>query len=263
MKLRASRVRAVITIIIATAVGAAAFVLAVLNETGQKLEASVLQAADFEYTPSGPLMLVSNTSVAIGLVCVTGLALLRWGIGQAARVFIGTALALLLSQVLKLRVLERPPLWESDATNTFPSGHVTVYAAILGALIWAAPPAFRGFMSVFGTGLLALVAYQVVQHGWHRPSDVVGAIALTLVSFGLVAWIAPVNENSLGAKVHPRLAKKLLKIVVLLSLIAAVITGAIGFVTQQTGLWFFAGQAATLAGCAFCNREMISLTVVR
>lgn len=263
MKLRGSRVRALWTTVIALIVGTTAYVLAVLNETGQRLEASVLSAASFDYTPAGPLMLVSNTSVIIALIVAVILALIRWGMGRAVVVFVAPALALLLSQVLKLAVLERPPLWEVDAVNTFPSGHVTVYAVLIGALIWAVPPSFRGFMSVFGTALLGLVTLQILAYGWHRPSDVVGAIALTLASFGLVAWVAPLREKSIGAKVQPRLSRKLLKLLVVLGVAVAAVAAFVGLVTDNGSAWLVAGESAALAGCAFCNREILSLTIVR
>ena len=263
MKLRASRVRALWTTLIALGIGTASYVLAVLNETGQRLEASALSAARFTYTPDGPLMLVSNTSVIVALIVIFVLALIRWGLARAVRVFLAPALALLLSQILKLAVLERPPLWEVDAVNTFPSGHATVYAVLIGALIWALPPSFRGFMSVFGTALLGFVTVQILYYGWHRPSDVIGALALSLASFGLIAWIAPLTEKNIGTKVQPRLSRKFLKWLVFMGTTVAFIAAIVGLVSGNGTSWLVAGGSLALAVCAYFSREVLTLTIVR
>jgi hypothetical protein len=263
MKLRASRVSALWTLVFSLAIGTAAFVFAVLNEAGQRFEATVLEAADFRAAPPGPLMFVSNTTVIVALIVVTIVALIRWGIARAVRVFIAPALALLLSQLLKLTVLERPPLWEVDAANTFPSGHMTVFAVLAGAAIWAVPPSWRGFMSVLSWLVLSLVGIQILAYGWHRPSDVIGAVALSLASFALIAWAAPLSESRVGNHVTPRLSRSLLSVFLTLSLIVAVGALIVGMILSNGRILLFAGQAGAVAVCAFFSRAAIGLTRVR
>jgi len=72
----------------------------------------------------------------------------------------------------------RPELLDLDAQNTFPSGHMAVFAVLVAALLWAVPRTARAVLAVLGAGLLGVVSWQLLEFGWHRPSDLLGAQAL-------------------------------------------------------------------------------------
>src|SRR5690606_16099031 len=99
---------------------------------------------------------------------------------------------------------QRPGLFELDAANTFPSGHMTVFTVIVGALLWSVPSKGRGIVAGLGGVLLAIVAWQLLAFGWHRPSDVVGSLALGVFVFACVALVSPgrnLNPAALGGSV--------------------------------------------------------------
>lgn len=188
---RRVRTRALFVALIAGVGGAAAYVLAVQSTVGQAAEASALGAATFSTDPPAPLNLVSAPAALVALILVGGIALGSHGMRRAALATITPAVAILASQVLKLRVLDRPGLFELDAPNTFPSGHMTVFAALLGGLILAVPTRLRGTIAVLGSLVLSAVSWQLLTFGWHRASDIIGALALTVAIFALATLLAP------------------------------------------------------------------------
>jgi hypothetical protein len=185
------RTRALFTAVAAAIVGAFAYVIGVGSLSGQAAEARVLDAARFTVNPPAPLSLVSIPTVSIALVVIVVLALWVHGVSRALTLLLSSSVALVASQLLKENVLERPELFELGAPNTFPSGHMTVFAVLVGALLWALPQGMRGLASVAGAVLLSIVSWQLLEYGWHRPSDVLGAQALVVLSFSVAAWLGP------------------------------------------------------------------------
>lgn len=170
--------------------GALFYAGGVLNAVGQQAEASVLDAASFTYSPPPPLNLVSVPSVAIALALVGGIALASHGVRRAIAVTLTPAVAIIASQLLKQQFLQRPGLFELDAPNTFPSGHMTVFAALTGALVWAVPAGGRVLSALAGAILMAVAACQLIFYGWHRPSDVLGALALCAFAFAVASLLS-------------------------------------------------------------------------
>ncbi|WP_244301029.1 hypothetical protein [Leucobacter insecticola] len=128
------------------AVGVGSYVLGVQSALGQQAEASVLDAARFTTDPPAPLNLVSVPSVAFSLLAVSALAWWVHGFRRGIGVLTVSLCVLAASQLLKLRLLTRPGLFELDAPNTFPSGHMTFFAVLVAALIWAVPAKMRGLV---------------------------------------------------------------------------------------------------------------------
>lgn len=186
-----SRTRALLYAVFALVVGGAAYFLGVGSFLGQKAEASVLDASAFDADPEGPLRLVTPTNLIIALIVIGLLALWVHGLARATSILVASSFAIIASQILKERWLERPELLELDAANTFPSGHMTVYTVLVGALIWALPRGARSVIMLAVTVLLGIVSWQLLEYGWHRPSDLIGAQALALFAFGAAAWLGP------------------------------------------------------------------------
>lgn len=188
---RGRRLAALWATLLWLALGIGSYTFGVQSALGQEAEASVLEAARFTTDPPAPLNLVSTASVGVALVAIGLLAGIVHGIVRAVGVVTISALAIVSSQLLKLRLLDRPGLFELDAANTFPSGHMTVFVVLVAALIWAVPTRSRAIVTAAGAALLAAVAWQLLAYGWHRPSDVLGAIGLGVVAFAVATLIRP------------------------------------------------------------------------
>jgi membrane-associated phospholipid phosphatase len=158
--------------------------LAVVSATGQRLDdeamRTVYAGADVRRSV---LALLGNVSiglvVAVAVGCIA-LALVRgrarWAVG--AIVVIGGANVS--TQVLKHVLLHRPDLG-FGALNSLPSGHTTVVASATAATLLVAPSALRPLLVLGGAAATTLTGTSTIAAGWHRPSDVVAALAVALV----------------------------------------------------------------------------------
>lgn len=165
--------------------------------------------------------LVSVPILATVSVLVALVALLRRRPALALRAVAVVAGANLTTQVVKA-VLDRPDLGVSlNLQNSFPSGHTTFAASIAAALILVAPRGFRSGAALFGWAWTAVMGVVVISQGWHRLSDVLGAILLVAV-WGLLA--APVEERD---RVMPHLVTAMIGVawVAMLAGVAALVAG--------------------------------------
>ncbi|RZI93033.1 MAG: phosphatase PAP2 family protein [Microbacterium sp.] len=127
---------------------------------------------------------------AIGLVSIVcvALALSRGRVPLAVGALTIIAGANVTTQVLKHVLLQRADLVDGVvASNSFPSGHTTVIASGVGALCLVSPRWMRPLVVPVGAFAVALTGASTVVAGWHRPSDVVGAVLVT------TAWTAAVS----------------------------------------------------------------------
>lgn len=185
-----SRVRPFISLCLACLIGVNVYISGVLNARGQRIENRLLEQTELDYAPHGLLNLMNGYTIAGALLLILFLCVLTRGILASVRVLFASALALALSQILKHGILDRPS-FITEAQNSFPSGHVTVIATISAALIWVVPASLRPLATLVGTILTSVVAIQVIDSAWHRPSDVIGALMLTQACFALIAFIVP------------------------------------------------------------------------
>lgn len=216
--------------------GSLAYVLGVLSHPGQHAEAAALEATTINYNPGFPLSIVSPMFILFALGSISVLAIIRWGITRAVVILGASGLAIGASQVLKQKVLERPDLWEIGASNTFPSGHATVFAVLCLALIVVVPASLRAFAAVFGACVLSFTAAQILLAGWHRPSDVFGAIMLALACYAAFLWLFPPKNNTNGFA--QGFARGILRIS------GAVVTIAAGLLALCA--WFFSSHEAMM-----------------
>lgn len=240
------------------AVGAGSYLLGVQNALGQRAEDSVLEAADFTTSPPPPLNLVSIPSVAVALLAVGAIAFFAHGIKRALVVTIVPALAIAASQLLKLRLLSRPELFELDAPNTFPSGHMTVFAVLTAALIWAVPTRTRAFVALGGAVLLSAVGWQLLAYGWHRPSDVLGGISLGTAAFALACLIRPARSR--GSAALARTASIGLVVLGWAFVAAALVLAALAAGQGSAPLMLSAGQFGCIAAGMLSARTLFRLS---
>jgi membrane-associated phospholipid phosphatase len=128
-----------------------------------------------------------SVAVAIGVLAVVAVKRSRPGLAAAAAVTVVGANVT--TQALK-HWLDRPDFLGRGYANSFPSGHVTVVASLAaGALLVSARRA-QPAVAVAGAAVTAVTAVATVALGWHRPSDVVGAVGVVAAWTLLAAAIA-------------------------------------------------------------------------
>lgn len=133
-----------------------------------------------------------SSLVLLGLGIIA-LALLRGRVALAIAAGATIVGANVTTQILK-RGLERPPLDGELATNSFPSGHVTVATSLALALVLVVSSPVRPIAAVVGGVYAAAIGAAVLLLAWHRPSDVIGAYLVAAGWCALAAAAASLAE---------------------------------------------------------------------
>jgi membrane-associated phospholipid phosphatase len=133
------------------------------------------------------LTTISVGSLALGLALLAGQALLRRRLALAIVAVVVVVGALALTEVLKHLVLPRPQLVATAIDeNSFPSGHTTTAFAVGIAAALAAPPRWRRTVAAGALLYGTAIGVATIAAGWHRPSDVAGALLV------VTGWAAAV-----------------------------------------------------------------------
>ncbi len=241
-------------------IGVGAYVLGVLSTTGQWVEESALSASRYNTDPPAPLSLVSTPAIAICLLVLGLVALWIHGIARALVVTLVPVVAIVASQLLKSEVLGRPELLSLTAENSFPSGHMTVFTALVAATIFAVTRHLQAIVALGGAVLLGVVSWQLLTYGWHRPSDVLGALAIGVVSFAIVTAVLPLR---------PARGVWLVRTVSIgLAMIGWIIVGAalvllfLAWRQESADLMLNAAQFGSIALCALAAHSLLRLAVL-
>jgi len=167
------------------------YVVFVRTHPGQRVDEAVLAgrlaSPRARAAADDLLTTISAGSVALVLALLAGQALVR---GRAALAVVALAVilgAVATSELLKHVLLTRPDLVSSPIPrNSFPSGHTTTAFAVGIAAALAAPARWRRVVAagafVYGTA----IGVATIAAGWHRPSDVAGALLV------VTGWAAAV-----------------------------------------------------------------------
>jgi hypothetical protein len=160
----------------------AVYVIAVLTETGQRIENTALLGAairsEAERGQSADALSpvsVATFGFAVFLVIVAGFARRREGLGLLAGAVM--VIAVVAAELLK-DFLPRPAHIEGAIwllRNSFPSGTVAVVAAMGVGAVLVSPDRLRWAVLVIGSVALAIAAQSTQIAGWHRLSDAVGS----------------------------------------------------------------------------------------
>ena len=137
--------------------------------------------------------------VAVVAACVV-VSILRGRIALAVGAVVVIAGSNVTTQVLKHTLLDRPDLG-LGTLNSLPSGHTTVVASAVGAALLVAPAMSRPVIAVAGGFATALTGASTVVAGWHRPSDVIAALAVSLVWTAGVAVFLRGRASGVGGTV--------------------------------------------------------------
>lgn len=260
-----SRFKALTYGVVALALGGLAYAVGVGSLLGQRAEAGILAASQFTYDPPAPLSLVSVPTVGVALAVLFVLTWLVHSFTRGLSFTVFALAAIAASQVLKQEVLSRPALFDLDAPNTFPSGHMTVFAVLAGGLIWASSPRWRGLAALLGAGAMGTVAWQLLEYGWHRPSDLLGALALGLLAV-VFAVLTRLPRGARTIRVIGSVASAINKLIgVLMALVGftLVLGGAVMAVLSVTNdsdqLMLAAVQAAIIGVASLIARAQMTL----
>lgn len=181
---------------------AAAYVVFLRTTAGQRLDQRVLDQhhLDEHALSTRPAALaihsllgtISEATVVVVLAMMLAMALLRRRPALALITAVTIGGAALWTEALK-HVLPRPALIFADPyINTFPSGHTTVAFSVGLAAVLIAPARLRRLVAAGAFAYGAAVGIAVVAAGWHRPSDVAGAL---LVATGWAALVSLVSAR--------------------------------------------------------------------
>lgn len=142
------------------------------------------------------LGIISIGTTALALAGCVVLAVIRGRFAVAIGAVVLVAGSDITTQILKTQIFDRPD-FGFGAIRSYPSGHTTVAMSSVLAAVLVAPPLFRPLVIVAGSFAATLVGTSTIVGGWHRPSDVIGAILVSL------AW-ATVVAVALGSVHHPQ-----------------------------------------------------------
>jgi membrane-associated phospholipid phosphatase len=127
------------------------------------------------------LTTISAVSLAIATAVVGFIALARRRIAVALGAVLLIVGANVTTQILK-RVVTRPEfgvdLERAAAGNSLPSGHTTIAASVVVALLLVLPARLRGAGALLGALLVSAAGAATLSAGWHRPSDAVAALLI-------------------------------------------------------------------------------------
>ena len=218
---------------------------------------------------SALLDMVSTPALVLAMLLVVILGAIRgqWVSGVAAAAAV--AGANISTQVLKAWVFDRPEFPGDGVAvsgNSLPSGHTTVAASVMFALVLVIPPALRALMAWLGVGVITAFGFATLVNQWHRPSDTVAAVLVVtawasaaVFVIRLVAWAGgrPMVRSRPGVA---------FVVLLLLAVIALGIAGFCGYVTwnadlasatRTTQFAAYAGGAALLGAATFAGLGMV------
>ncbi|WP_430786030.1 phosphatase PAP2 family protein [Actinoplanes sp. G11-F43] len=158
--------------------------------SGQWLDTAAMFGTDVQHPRIEEILariMDATTLTSLVLVCVFGAVIgvlrKRADLAVAAAVLVLGANGT--TQILK-GMLPRPPFDGLTYANSLPSGHVTAAASVAFTLVLVLPAALHGTAALAGAGYTVAVSIATVWAQWHRPSDVIAAVAVVLAWGALV-----------------------------------------------------------------------------
>lgn len=181
------RLARVATVVTSLCVFIVLTIVSLRSFTGQALDDIVLSTLRVGHRQVLPLTdllrtSVSELTVGIAILIVMAIAAARRRFALAMRVGVAIAGANITTQLLKRWILDRPFLGVGiDLGNSFPSGHATVLVSMALAIVIVVSQRLRSIVAAAVSAATAIALVVIVISGWHRPSDIVGAILISLV----------------------------------------------------------------------------------
>ncbi len=181
---------------------------AVGTVSGQRLDTAAMDSVDGSTATMTTLFdalgSISIGTAAVALALCVVLAVARRHYAHALGAVALVAGANVTTQVLKYQVLDRPDLGVGDVVpNGLPSGHTTVVASLVLAALLVAPRALRAALTVFGSAAIMITGAATVVADWHRPSDVLAALLVSLIWGALIVLVLAWNDSSARERFSP------------------------------------------------------------
>ena len=219
------------------------------------------------------LRIVSVGTLTLATTLVAAVAFLRGRPRMAIIAAASIAVALLSTELLKLVILERPPLTRTflnEGQNSYPSGHTTIGMSVCVAAMLVVPPRLRMVTALGAGAVAAAFGVAVVAASWHRPSDAIGAYLVCIAIGALAAALieaypderARADRRARPARTSfdaPELALIGLGLA-LLAVFGVAALGARGIPLFSAGAGFLIASA-TLAAAAFLSTIVLALTM--
>lgn len=235
-------------------------VVALRTGAGQRLDEramrTVVAGREAEVTVLSLLGRVSIGAVlTVSAVCVL-LALARGRVRLALAALLVIAAANVTTQLLKHVLLERSVL-DVIAPNSLPSGHTTVVASAVGALLLVSPRVVRLPVVMTGAFAVAITGASTMVAGWHRPADIIAALAVCLGWTAVGAIVAGGSHRPVGGVGAGSLAGAAAALVLLVAIGVRPSFGWTGFAEAAVVL----GAVALATAVAVALMERISPAV--
>lgn len=198
---RQQRSRAALAALAGFAAAGLTYYVFVLTAAGQRVDQTAHDGSEFgrgRLTQlARPVLEVVSVGFIVAVLAATiTVAFLRrrWRLTLQVAIVLGGAN--LATQILKKVLLPRPDLgvrgeFGIPADNSLPSGHTTVAAAAMIAVLLVVPRRMRGAVAIGGVAYVAATGVSTLIGGWHRPSDVVAAVFLTFAVGALAIALVP------------------------------------------------------------------------
>ncbi|EWS80245.1 membrane protein [Brachybacterium phenoliresistens] len=188
---------------------------AVGTARGQRLDQLILSAAQADGSFVAQLVFPAISTVTVPVIIAILLAagvlcIARRRVGLLAQIAAMVIGANLTTQVVKHLLVPRDVLAEGiEVTpNSFPSGHTTLAMAAAVAIVLAVPDRLRSLAAVLAAGWAVGAGVGTMAEGWHRPSDVAGAVlvvgAWTFLMLALDAAAAAAGGPAAPARPRAR-----------------------------------------------------------
>ena len=165
----------------------AAFVVMVCLHAGQRADFVAFEGRKWTSLElrRATAVLVRFGTPAVVLVTTAASAAVahrRRGAAAAAAVVTGVVAVVFIARMLKL-VLPRDDqlvgTWVS-VRNTYPSGHMAALAVAMLVAVAVSPPNRRSTVTALAAGSVSVQALGLAATGWHRLSDLVGALGIAV-----------------------------------------------------------------------------------
>lgn len=138
------------------------------------------------------LSVVTVPSVAVTLTSCAVIALVRRRIALAVGAAVLISGATVTTQVLKYNVFERLP---HAGPNSLPSGHTTVAVSIAMAAVLVVPASWRILVTPAAAGMGCAAGVLTILGSWHRPGDVVAAVAVCTAWLGIALILVSMLQS--------------------------------------------------------------------
>jgi len=142
------------------------------------------------------LNLVSGTTLLLGMLTLAVVGVWTRKMGFAARAVGAVLVSVLGAEVLKLALPHAgvvDPVWTWAGGGSFPSGHTTIAASMSLAVLGISSNAWRRRLAGPLLAWTVLTATATIALGWHRPSDVLGGLAMAALGYRLMQVRGPAH----------------------------------------------------------------------